>query len=73
MVGQTKKGDAFAIFLTIFLSSIDTSYFSKTIDKVFEMLHDIVEKVGESNVVQVITNNAANYKAMGEMLMSCKY
>ena len=33
------------------------------------MLNDVVEEVGEENVVQVITNNAANYKAVGEMLM----
>ena len=54
---------------TIFLSSIDTSDISKTADKVFAMLDDIVEKVGEDNVVQVITDNATNYKAAGERLM----
>lgn len=54
---------------TIFLQSTDTSDISKTADKVFEMLNEIVDKVGEENVVQVITDNAANYKAAGEMLM----
>ena len=54
---------------TIFLSSVDTSEFSKTAEKVFEMLDSIVEQVGEENVVQVVTDNAANYKAAGEMLM----
>ncbi|XP_052200522.1 uncharacterized protein LOC127806938 [Diospyros lotus] len=54
---------------TVFLTSIDTSDFSKTADKVCEMLDAIVEKVGEENVVQVVTDNAANYKAAGEMLM----
>ncbi|KAH1212722.1 hypothetical protein GmHk_14G040845 [Glycine max] len=32
-------------------------------------LDDVVKFVGEENVVQVITNNAANFKAAGELLM----
>ena len=54
---------------TIFLSSIDTSDISKTGQKVFEMLDEVVEKVGEENIVQVVTDNASNYKLAGEMLM----
>ncbi|XP_074318448.1 uncharacterized protein LOC141655260 [Silene latifolia] len=54
---------------TVFLSSIDTSNISKTADKVLEMLNVVVEKVGEENVVQIVTDNAANYKAAGERLM----
>ena len=54
---------------TIFLCSIDTSSISKTIEKVFEMLDSIVEKVGEDNVVQVITDNTTNYTSAREMLM----
>ncbi|XP_059670853.1 uncharacterized protein LOC132316389 [Cornus florida] len=54
---------------TIFLSSRDTSDISKTGQMVFEMLDEIVEKVGEENVVQVVTDNASNYKLAGEMLM----
>jgi fibrillarin-like rRNA methylase len=42
---------------------------SKTADKVFEMLDVIVERIGEENVVQVVTDNAANYKAAGQLLM----
>eukprot|EP00258_Populus_trichocarpa_P030141 XP_024446160.1 uncharacterized protein LOC18107638 [Populus trichocarpa] len=42
---------------------------SKTADKVFEMLDAIVERIGEENVVQVVTDNAANYKAAGQLLM----
>ncbi|KAH1228678.1 hypothetical protein GmHk_10G028639 [Glycine max] len=53
---------------TIFLYSLDTLDISKTIDKVFKMLDD-VKFVGEENVVQVITDNAANFKAAGELLM----
>nr|GEV17807.1 SCAN domain-containing protein [Tanacetum cinerariifolium]GEV20950.1 SCAN domain-containing protein [Tanacetum cinerariifolium] len=54
---------------TIFLASIDTSDISKTKEKVFAMLDDFVEKIGEEHVVQVVTDNAVNYKAAGEMLM----
>ncbi|XP_052736666.1 uncharacterized protein LOC108336588 [Vigna angularis] len=38
-------------------------------DKVFKMLDDVVEFVGEENVVQVVTDNAANFKAAEELLM----
>ena len=53
---------------TIFLYSLDTSDISKTTDKVFKMLDD-VKFVGEENVVQVIIDNAANFKAVGELWM----
>ncbi|CAK8571066.1 unnamed protein product [Lathyrus sativus] len=33
------------------------------------MIDVVVEEVGEDNVVQVVTDNAANYKVVGEMLM----
>jgi hypothetical protein len=33
------------------------------------MLDAIVERNGEENVVQVVTDNAANYKAAGQLLM----
>ena len=33
------------------------------------MLDSIIEQVGEENVVQVVTNNVANDKAVGEMLI----
>jgi hypothetical protein len=33
------------------------------------MIDDVVEEVGEKNVVQIVTDNAANYKAAGELLM----
>jgi len=54
---------------TIFLSSVDTSNIFKTTDKVFDMLNAIVERIGEENIVQAITNIVANYKARGELLM----
>jgi len=50
----------------VFLYSLDTSYISKIVDK---LLDDVVNFVGEENVIQVVTDNAANYKAVGELLM----
>ena len=32
-------------------------------------MDEIVEEVGEEHVVQIVTNNAANYKVAGEKLM----
>ena len=55
---------------TIFLYSLDTtSNISKTTDKVFKMLDGVVTFVGKENVVQVITDNVTNFKAIGELLM----
>ncbi|WOL01104.1 hypothetical protein Cni_G09817 [Canna indica] len=54
---------------TIFLYSLDTSNISKTTDKVLKMLDDAIKFLGEENVVQVVTDNVANYKAAGEMLI----
>ena len=45
---------------TVFLKSIDASAISKTAEK----------EVGEENVIQVVTDNAANYKAAGHLLMT---
>ncbi|GAV79120.1 LOW QUALITY PROTEIN: zf-BED domain-containing protein/DUF659 domain-containing protein/Dimer_Tnp_hAT domain-containing protein, partial [Cephalotus follicularis] len=73
--GWTDKKRSICNFLvnspkgTVFLASIDTSDISKTSQKVFDMLDYIVERVGEENVVQVVTDNAANYKLAGEYLM----
>jgi len=74
MDGQIKK-DVFVTFWLIvlkrqfFLSSVDTSNMSKTADKVFEMLDSIVKRIGEENVVQVVIDNVAKYKAVGQLLM----
>jgi hypothetical protein len=75
MDGQIKKDVVFVTFWLIvlkgqfFLSSVDTSNMSKTADKVFEMLDAIMERIGEENVVQVVTDNTANYKVAGQLLM----
>jgi len=45
---------------------------SKTAKKVFEMMDNIVEEVGEDNVIQVVIDNVAKYKVPGQMLMTEK-
>nr|KYP74597.1 hypothetical protein KK1_007283 [Cajanus cajan] len=45
---------------TMFFKFINASVISKIIEKVFEMVDNIVEEVGKDNVVQVVTNNVAN-------------
>jgi len=63
---QIKKGRCICNFLInspkgiVFLSSVDNYNMFKTADKVFEMLDAIVKRIGEENVVQVVTDNAAN-------------
>jgi len=57
---------------TVFLSSMDTSNMFKTTNKVFEMLDVIVERIEEENVVQVVIDNTANYKAARQLLMGKK-
>ncbi|KAI3742410.1 hypothetical protein L1987_60091 [Smallanthus sonchifolius] len=37
--------------------------------KVFELLDRFVERIGEENVVQIITDNGSNFKLAGKMLM----
>ncbi|CAN1146839.1 hypothetical protein LINPERHAP2_LOCUS15510 [Linum perenne] len=54
---------------TVFIESLDTYHYSKNTQKVFEMLDEVVDKVGEEYVIQVITDNASAYKAAGAKLM----
>jgi len=55
---------------TVFLKSMDTSTISKIAEIVFKMMDNNVKEVGEDNIVQVVTNDAANYKVVGQMLMA---
>lgn len=57
---------------TVFLKSIDASYITKTAERIYKMIDDVVEEVGEDNVVQVVMDNATNYKAACEMLMKTR-
>ncbi|XP_039127447.1 uncharacterized protein LOC120263558 isoform X1 [Dioscorea cayenensis subsp. rotundata] len=44
---------------TVFLESIDASGYAKTGEKMFELLDRMVQRVGEKNVIQVVTDSAS--------------
>ncbi|KAE8668729.1 3-hydroxyisobutyryl-CoA hydrolase 1-like [Hibiscus syriacus] len=48
---------------SVFIKSIDASDIVKNTEQLFIMLDDVVEEVGEKNVVQVVTDNASAYVA----------
>lgn len=54
---------------TVFLKSVDASEYIKDAKLIFKLLDEVIEEVGEHLVVQVITDNASNYKAAGDLLM----
>ncbi|RVW22577.1 hypothetical protein CK203_098976 [Vitis vinifera] len=51
----------------IYHSSVDTTNIPKTADYIFSLMDKVVEEVGEENVVQVVTDNEASFKATGEV------
>ena len=53
----------------IYHSSVDTTNIPKTSDYIFSLMDKVVEEVREENVVQVVTNNEASFKAVGMLLM----
>ncbi|KAH6823140.1 hypothetical protein C2S53_011313 [Perilla frutescens var. hirtella] len=54
---------------SVFLKSVDVSNITKDAYALVKMFNNIVEKVGESNIVQVVTDNASNYVKAGKILM----
>ena len=53
----------------IYHTSVDTTNISKTADYIFSLMDKVVDEVGEENVVHVVTDNEASFKAAGKMLM----
>jgi hypothetical protein len=53
---------------TVFIKSVDASQHSKTADMLFKLFKEVVLYVGAENVVQIVTDNAANYVAAGRKL-----
>ncbi|XP_058002223.1 uncharacterized protein LOC110636882 [Hevea brasiliensis] len=53
---------------TVFMESVDVSEYSKTGNKMYELLNGFVERVGEANVIQVVTDNANNRVLAGKLL-----
>ncbi|CAM8978732.1 unnamed protein product [Rhodiola kirilowii] len=52
----------------VFLESIDVSDKTKDAQQIFKFLDSMVERVGEENVIQVVSDNASNYVAAGKLL-----
>ncbi|XP_048447177.1 uncharacterized protein LOC125480394 [Pyrus x bretschneideri] len=57
---------------TWFLKSVDASASIKNRDLLYGHLDDVIQEIGEENVVQVISDNASNYKNVGAKLMERK-
>ncbi|GJS23832.1 hypothetical protein Tco_0452464 [Tanacetum coccineum] len=53
---------------TVFLKSIDASEHVKDKDLIVSMINEVIEDVGEENILQFITDNGSNYKAAGAIL-----
>jgi hypothetical protein len=51
------------------LKSIDASGKTKNAEYLCEVMDEVIKEVGEENVVQIVTDNAANYVAAGKLLM----
>ena len=54
---------------TYFLESVDASSEVHDAFMLADLLEAKIEEIGEDKVVQVITDNGANYKAAGRILM----
>ncbi|KAF6157895.1 hypothetical protein GIB67_015211 [Kingdonia uniflora] len=55
---------------TVFLKSIDGSAHIHDAELIYKMLKDVIEEVGEKNVIQICTDNASNYVLAGEWIMA---
>ncbi|XP_057843114.1 uncharacterized protein LOC131052502 [Cryptomeria japonica] len=55
---------------TVFIKSIDASTHCKNATYLCEQIEEVIDEVGEENVVQVVTDNAANYVAAGKLLIT---
>lgn len=53
----------------VFLKIVNASDCIKYAQKLFELLHDVVEEVIEDIVIQVITDNVSAYIAAGTLFM----
>ncbi|XP_040383082.1 uncharacterized protein LOC102714944 [Oryza brachyantha] len=54
---------------TYFLESVDASSEAHDATMLADLLDKRIEIIGKDKVVQVVTNNGANYKAVGKLLM----
>ena len=52
----------------LFVKSIDDSDIVKDATNLFKLFDEVIEWVGPLNVVHVVTDNAANYVAVGRLI-----
>lgn len=52
---------------TMFLKSMDASDKVNIAQLICEMMEEVIQEVGEEHVVQIVTDNAANYMAVGRL------
>jgi hypothetical protein len=52
----------------MFLKCVDASSHVKNATYLCEVIEEVIQEVGEENVVQVVTDNAASYVAAGKLL-----
>ncbi|XP_020698286.1 uncharacterized protein LOC110110965 [Dendrobium catenatum] len=57
----------------VFLKSVDASSFVNNAQLLFEMLDEVVEEVGHTLIVHVVTDNANAYKTAERMLMEKRH
>ncbi|XP_042416539.1 uncharacterized protein LOC122005539 isoform X1 [Zingiber officinale] len=55
---------------SVFIESVDASDYAKTGEKIFQLLDRFVERVGEVNVIQVVTASASNNVLAGKNLFN---
>ncbi|XP_016194847.1 uncharacterized protein LOC107635796 [Arachis ipaensis] len=51
-----------------FVKSVDASDMIKTVDTLFKLFAEVIEWVGSSNIVHVVTDNATNYVSAGKLI-----
>ena len=54
---------------TIFLKFFDVSNRIKDNKYIYGLLKDVIKKVGEANVVQIVTDNVSSFMKAGKLLM----
>ena len=71
--GPTKSSIInFVVYLkgsTIFLKSVDASNKVKDNKYIYGLLKDVIKEVGETNVVQIVTDNGSAFVNAGKLLI----
>ncbi|KAJ0505182.1 putative HAT dimerization domain, ribonuclease H-like superfamily [Helianthus annuus] len=57
---------------TVFMESVDASSYTESVSEMCRLLNSFVERIGEANAVQVITDSGSNSVLAGKMLMETR-